>query len=212
MLLKPLALYRIVAVFTAGALLSACATFVPSTGQAKSESETVTLNCYWRFQLQAIDECHVSSVDGQRPGASQFASLKTELAPGRRWVELKMQHTVGFGGTMDVCAFEHDFVAGHHYRILPQSSSAGGRRPRKDAGFTRVRSTSKRRGPTAQRPSTVLHSHAAVADLYAERLQIAFPILMSFASRSRIMHTENAGSSVRRRQETGQNIRSCMRG
>lgn len=126
--LKRLVLYR-GAVLAAATLLSACSTFMPESGQPTAGSDTVTLGCYWRFRLSAIDECHVSSVDGQRPAVSQFANLKTELAPGHHWIEIRIQHTVGFGGTMDVCAFEHDFLAGHHYRILPRSFSVDGQRP-----------------------------------------------------------------------------------
>ena len=118
-----------------GAVLSACSTFVsaPVTGEPSSASETVTLECSWRFSGFAVDECHVSSVDGQRPGVSQFASLKTELAPGTHWVEFRIQHAVGFGGTLDVCAFEHVFLAGHRYRLLAHRFSADSKGPRKYA-------------------------------------------------------------------------------
>jgi len=132
-------LSRLTLAATTGAVLSACSTFVPVpvpvpvTGEPWSASETVTLECSWRFSGLAIDECHVSSVDGQRPGVSQFASLKTELAPGTHWVEFRIQHAVGFGGTLDVCAFEHAFLAGHRYRLLAHRFSADSKGPRKYA-------------------------------------------------------------------------------
>lgn len=124
---------RTLVALTAGALLSACSTFVPSPVEREPGADTVTLECSWRFRLSAVDECHVSSVDGQRPGVSQFASLKTELVPGQHWVEFRIQHAVGFGGTLDVCAFEHDFLAGHRYRFLAHSFQADSKRLRKYA-------------------------------------------------------------------------------
>lgn len=133
MLLKRLIAYKTLTAMTAGALLSACGTFVPGTGEREAAVETATLECFWRFSVLAVDECHVSSVDGQRPGVSQFASLKTELAPGQHWVEFRIQHAVGFGGTLDVCALEHAFLAGHRYRFLAHSFRADGKRPRKYA-------------------------------------------------------------------------------
>lgn len=86
------------------------------------EAEAVTLKCYWRYYFLAMDECHVSAVDGHRTGALDFANMTARFAPGRRWIEFEMEYYFGGGGgTTDVCAFEHDFLAGHRYRILAHS-------------------------------------------------------------------------------------------
>ena len=62
--LKRLTLPKTLAVLFAGVLVSACGTFVTNTGQPLSEAEGVNLNCYWRYYFLAIEECHVSAVDG----------------------------------------------------------------------------------------------------------------------------------------------------
>jgi hypothetical protein len=61
---------------------SACGTFVSHTDASLPEAEQVILQCDWRHYFVSIMECHVSAVDGRRPGALQFAKLTTELAPG----------------------------------------------------------------------------------------------------------------------------------
>jgi len=59
---------------------------------------------------------------GKRPGALQFANVTAEFAPGHRWVEFEMERYFGGGGgTSDICAFEHDFLAGHRYQIFAHS-------------------------------------------------------------------------------------------
>lgn len=109
----------LLAVAIASALVSGCGTFISPAAEGLPAAERVTLQCYWRYYFAYIDECHVTSVDGHRPGALQFANITTELAPGRRWVEFGIERYFGGGGGVtDVCAFEHDFLAGHRYRIV----------------------------------------------------------------------------------------------
>jgi hypothetical protein len=120
--LKFLTPVKTLAAILAGALVSACGTFVVNTGHPLSEAEAVTLKCFWRYYFVSIDECHVSAVDGHRPGALQFANITAQFPPGHRWVEFEMERYFGGGGgTTDVCAFEHDFLAGHRYQIVAHS-------------------------------------------------------------------------------------------
>lgn len=115
-LLKLPALFAAV---TISALAGGCGTFVSPAAEHLPEAERVTLQCYWRFYGVFIGECHVSSVDGYRTGALDFANITTELAPGHRWVEFGIEgYFGGGGGVTDVCAFEHDFLPGHRYRFL----------------------------------------------------------------------------------------------
>jgi len=109
------------------ALCSGCATFVAHSEPGLSPDETVTLRCYMRYYFVFIEECHVSAVDGLRPGPTTVASLNAEIAPGSHWVEFEMERYFGgAGGVTDVCAFEFDFVAGHRYRIIAHSVESAG--------------------------------------------------------------------------------------
>lgn len=110
----------LVALFSAG-----CGTFIVDPESARPDAERATLTCFWRFYFVYIEECHVSAVDGQRPGVLQFSSLTTRLMPGRHWVEFGLEsYFGGGGGTTDVCAFEHEFAAGHEYHLQAHSFEA----------------------------------------------------------------------------------------
>jgi len=103
----------------ASVLAGGCGTFVSPAAERLPEAERVTLQCYWRFYGVYIGACHVSSVDGRRTGVLDAANITTKLAPGHIWVEFSMEsYFGGGGGVTDVCAFEHDFLAGHRYRIV----------------------------------------------------------------------------------------------
>jgi hypothetical protein len=103
-------------------LCSACGTFVAHSVPTGSPDEIVDLRCYARYYFVYIEECHITSVDGLRPGLGQFANLGAELTPGRHWIEFEIERYFGgAGGTAQVCAFENDFSAGTRYRIVAHS-------------------------------------------------------------------------------------------
>ena len=109
----------------AAAILSGCGSFVVHQGERPPAAEAVTLECYWRHYLVYGEECHVSAVDGNRTGPANFANLSAEFGAGRRWIEFNLdRYIVGIAGS-EVCAFEHDFAAGHRYRLLAHSFEAG---------------------------------------------------------------------------------------
>ncbi|WP_374674158.1 hypothetical protein [Ideonella sp.] len=93
---------------------------VPGAGAA------ATLQCYWREYFVYSKECHITAVNGQRPTLRLWESgVFTASVPlGRQWIEIEMQaFAFGGGGTTDVCAFEHNFLPGVHYRIRPGSEA-----------------------------------------------------------------------------------------
>lgn len=103
-------------------LCAACGTFVAHGVPAGSPEEIIELRCHARWYLVYLEECHITSVDGQRPGIGQLANLGAELTPGRHWVEFEIERYFGGGGgTAQVCAFEYDFNAGSSYRIVAHS-------------------------------------------------------------------------------------------
>lgn len=109
------------------ALLAAgCGTFVVGPEGLREDAGHATITCFWRFYLVYIEECHVSAIDGRRPGPLQFSSLTTLVTPGPHWVEFGIERYFGGGGgTTDVCAFEHEFAAGHEYHLQAHSFEAG---------------------------------------------------------------------------------------
>lgn len=120
------------ALFTA-ALLSGCGTFVVHPAQRPPAAQVVTIECYWRHYLVYGEECHVSAVDGHRTGPTDFANLSAEFSAGRRWIEFEIERYIAGVAAIEVCAFEHDFSAGHRYRLLAHSFEA-------DAGWWQKRS------------------------------------------------------------------------
>jgi hypothetical protein len=106
----------------AAALCPGCSTFVAYSGPTLPDTQVATLRCYWRYYLVYIGECHVSAIDGRRPGISQIMGITSKLAPGNHWVEFGVeQYFGGGGGKTDVCAFDFDFEAGYQYQIKAHS-------------------------------------------------------------------------------------------
>lgn len=103
-------------------LCSACGTFVAHSAPAGASDEIVELRCYWRYYFFYARECHITAVDGLRPGLGKFLNLAAELTPGRHSIEFVTDTTIPFLGVRhDYCNFEHDFRAGHRYRIVANS-------------------------------------------------------------------------------------------
>jgi hypothetical protein len=152
------------ALIGAAALCSACGTFVSRIAGSLPEAERVAVHCYWRSHFVCIGECHVTAVDVGRPGALRFANVTTGLAPGHRSVEFGIdRHAGGGGGTTDVCAFEHDLVAGHTFKAAP-AGCGGVQRP-----CIRRPSTWRRQPPRARPASIAPNSRAVRADPCAGR-------------------------------------------
>jgi hypothetical protein len=103
-------------------LCSACGTFVAHSVPAGAYDEIVDLRCYARYYFVYIEECHITSVDGLRPGLGKLLNLGAELSPGRHSVGFVTDTTISFLGVRhDYCTFEHDFRAGHRYRMVANS-------------------------------------------------------------------------------------------
>ncbi len=103
-------------------LCAGCGTFVAYPGPSLSDAEVATVTCFWRYYFVYLEECHVSAVDGRRPGVSEFANLTTKLTPGSHWVEFGIERYFGGGGgTTDVFVLEHDFEAGREYHVKAHS-------------------------------------------------------------------------------------------
>lgn len=125
MTLRRPGLFASAAVLLTAALLPGCGTFVVQPAEPLPAAEVVTLECYWRHYLFYGEECHVSAVDGHRTGPTNLANLTAEFSAGRRWIEFRLaRYIIGVAGS-EVCAFEHDFAAGHRYRLLAHSFEAG---------------------------------------------------------------------------------------
>lgn len=103
-----------------------CATFSPDDSAVPGAGAAATLQCYWREYIVYSKECHITAVNGQRPTLRLWESgvFTASVPPGRQWIEIEMQaFAFGGGGTTDVCAFEHDFLPGVHYKIRPGSEA-----------------------------------------------------------------------------------------
>jgi hypothetical protein len=108
--------------FPMGSLSSSCRTFVTYSGPPLPDTQIATLKCFWRYYFVYIGECHVSAIDGRRPGISQLMSITSKLEPGHHWVEFGVEHYfAGGGGVTDACAFDFDFDAGYQYQIKAHS-------------------------------------------------------------------------------------------
>jgi len=102
-------------------LSSACSTFTAYSGPKLPDSELSTLQCYWRYYLLFSEECHVSGVDGERPGVQEFNSLTAKLSPGKHWVEFEVRSYFGGSSGITACGFEMDFVSGYIYTLVAHS-------------------------------------------------------------------------------------------
>jgi hypothetical protein len=113
---------RVLLVLLIAALSPACSTFVAYPGASLPDEQVATVKCYSRYYFVYIAECHITAVDGRRPGLSQIMSLTSKLLPGHHWIEFGAeQYFGGGGGVTDVCAFDFDFEPNHEYQIQAHS-------------------------------------------------------------------------------------------
>ncbi len=106
-------------------LLVGCGSFVTYSASDQKFIEAATISCNWSFYIIYHEECHVSAVDGLRPGLLETANLSARVVPGHHWVELNhWVNSLSSGYMTSYCAFDYDFAAGHQYKIVAHSTEA----------------------------------------------------------------------------------------
>ena len=103
-------------------LAPACNPFVVAGRGDTSDVDLATVQCFVTLFNQ---ECHVTAIDGQRPGAGNQLSLTSLLPPGRHWLEITFRNN-GFQPTVEVCAFDLDVQSTLVYYIRMNTLAKGG--------------------------------------------------------------------------------------
>ncbi len=69
----------------------ACSPFVIAGRSDTPDVDLATVQCFVRLFEQ---ECHVTAIDGQRPGTGNQLSLTSLLPPGPHWLEITFRSGV----------------------------------------------------------------------------------------------------------------------
>ena len=103
-------------------LTPACSPFVVAGRGDTSDVDLAAVKCFVTLFNQ---ECHVTAIDGQRPGAGNQLSLTSLLPPGQHWLEITFRNN-GFRPSVEVCAFDLDVQPALVHYVRMNTPATGG--------------------------------------------------------------------------------------